>query len=93
MEQKTIFEDNIFSLETSGRDYDFVYLIFNKIDKDIEIRVGDMFDYECWNVKANGWAGLLNNELTNEMVFDLESGNYDIVIKGEDENEKSIISF
>ena len=64
---KTIFENDLFALKETGRDYDFVAVIENKTDHDIELQMDDLLAEENAvqnhiRVPANDWIGLVNWE-------------------------------
>ena len=59
---KTIFENELICVESTGRDYDFIATVENKTDKKIRIHYKDMDlldTYDTIDVEPDDWVGLL----------------------------------
>lgn len=90
---KTIFENELIRVESTGRDYDFIATIENKTDKNIRLRYNPMdFDviYDTIDIKPNDWIGLLADKEGYDLVQKFELGQVDVEVLGKErENTKT----
>lgn len=88
---KTIFENELIRVESTGKDYDFIATIENKTDKNIRLRYNPMdFDviYDTIDIEPNDWVGLLADEEGRGWVRTFELGQVDVeVLEKERENK------
>lgn len=74
---KTIFENELIRVESTGRDYDFIATVKNKTDKKICVHYKDidLLDaYDTIDVESNDWIGLLTDEEGRGWVRTFERG-------------------
>lgn len=80
---KTIFENELIRVESTGKDYDFIATIENKTDKNIRLRYNPMeFDviYDTIDIKPNDWIGLLADEEGRGWVRTFELGQIEVEV-------------
>ena len=80
---KTIFENELIRVESTGRGYDFIATIENKTDKNIRLRYNPMdFDviYDTIDIEPNDWVGLLADKEGRDLVRTFELGQVDVEI-------------
>lgn len=80
---KTIFENELIHVKSTGRDYDFIATIENKTDKDIRLRYNLMdFDviYDTIDIEPNDWVGLLADKEGYDLVRKFELGQVDVEV-------------
>lgn len=75
---KTIFENEVVKVSRTDRDYDFIAVIENKTDKEVQIT---FFDDEIENivVEPNDWVGLLANEADYLILDELKAERFDVI--------------
>lgn len=60
---KTIFENDVIKVSKTGRDYDFIAVVENETNKEIEIVFdNDEMKIQGFAIKPNDWVGLLADE-------------------------------
>ena len=74
---KAIFENDIVKVSETGRDYDFVAVVENKIDRKIQL----IFDVEglepeTMTIDGNDWCGVVANYGGRLVVEELKSGRF-----------------
>lgn len=75
MNRNVIEETDDFVVFDTGNNYDFISVVMNKTDSDL-----CFCPYGVWQefeVKANDWIGLLDDETGHETRFALLNGDYD----------------
>ena len=80
---KTIFENELIRVESTGKDYDFIATIENKTDKKIRICYNPMdFDviYDTIDIEPNDWVGLLADKEGHDLVRKFELGQVDVEV-------------
>ena len=80
---KTIFENELIRVESTGRDYDFIATVENKTDKKIRVHYKDMDlldTYDTIDVEPNDWVGLLADEEGYDLVQKFELGQIEVGI-------------
>ena len=77
---KTVFENEIIKVSKTGRDYDFIAVIENKRDKEIEIVFDDIdLEYNGIIVNANDWVGLLADYEGYFKLEELEAERFTVI--------------
>ena len=88
---KTIFENELIRVESTGRDYDFIATVENKTDKKIRVHYKDMDlldTYDTIDVEPNDWVGLLADEEGRGWVRTFELGQVDVEVLGKEREHK-----
>ena len=88
---KTIFENELIRVESTGRDYDFIATVENKTDKNIRLRYNPMdFDviYDTIDIEPNDWVGLLADKEGYDLVRKFELGQVDVEILEKEREDK-----
>ena len=88
---KTIFENELIRVESTGRDYDFIATIENKTDKKIRVHYKDMDlldTYDTIDVEPNDWVGLLADEEGRGWVRTFELGQVEVEVLGKERENK-----
>lgn len=75
---RTVFENDLIKISRTDKDYDFIAVVENKTDKNIQIIFDD--ELECYNfsVGANDWVGLLANEDSYLTLEELETERFTV---------------
>ena len=80
---KTIFENELIRVESTGRDYDFIATVENKTDKKIRVHYKDMDlldTYDTIDVEPNDWVGLLADEEGRGWVRTFKCGQIEVEV-------------
>ena len=88
---KTIFENELICVESTGRDYDFIATVENKTDKKIRVHYKDMDlldTYDTIDVEPNDWVGLLADEEGRGWVRTFELGQVDVEVLEKEREDK-----
>ena len=88
---KTIFENELIRVESTGRDYDFIATVENKTDKKIRLRYNPMdFDviYDTIDIEPNDYVGLLADKEGHDLVQKFELGQVDVEVLGKEREDK-----
>lgn len=58
---KTVFENALIRVKTTGRDYDFIAVVENKTEHKLDFLPKDDLeeDFERFSIEPNDWIGLL----------------------------------
>ena len=74
---KVIFENDIVKVSETGRDYDFIAVVENKLDKEIQV-IFDVEDLEpeTMTIDGNDWCGIVANYGGRLVVEELRSGRF-----------------
>lgn len=88
---KTIFENELICVESTGKDYDFIATIENKTDKKIRLRYNPMdldVIYDTIDIEPNDWVGLLADKEGYDLVRKFELGQVDVEILEKEREDK-----
>lgn len=88
---KTIFENELIRVESTGRDYDFIATVENKTDKKICIRYSPMdflVIYDTIDIEPNDWVGLLADKEGYDLVRKFELGQVEVEVLGKERENK-----
>ena len=80
---KTIFENEFIRVESTGRDYDFIAIVENKMDKNVRIRYKPKnftVIYDTIDIELNDWIGLLADKEGYDLVRAFELGQIEIEV-------------
>ena len=74
---KVIFENDIVKVSETGRDYDFIAVVENKLDKEIQLIFDDEdLEPETMTIDGNDWCGIVANYGGRLVVEELRSGRF-----------------
>lgn len=76
---KTVFENNVIKISTTDRDYDFIAIVENKTDKEIQIIFDNELEFCNFSVDANDWVGLLANDDGYTSLKELEAERFTVI--------------
>lgn len=76
---KTVFENDVIKVSRTERDYDFIAVVENKTDKEIQIVFDNELEYCNFSVDANDWVGLLANDDGYTSLEELEAERFTVV--------------
>ena len=88
---KTIFENELICVESTGRDYDFIATVENKTNKKIRIHYKDMDlldTYDTIDVEPSDWVGLLADEEGRGWVRTFELGQVEVEVLEKEREDK-----
>lgn len=80
MEKKIIFENEDLEIKTNCHDCDFVATIYNKTDKDMQFGIAEFGLDTNWEIPPRDWVGIEANEIVNDVIDNLEAGNFEYVL-------------
>ena len=74
---KTIFENDIVKISETGRNYDFIAVVENKLDEEIQVIFDDEdLEPETLTIDGNDWCGILAGSNGCYMVEELRNGKF-----------------
>lgn len=74
---KTIFENDIVKISETGRNYDFIAVVENKLDEEIQVIFYDEdFEYKTMTLSGNDWCGILANSNGYFVLEELKNGRF-----------------
>ena len=74
---KTIFENDIVKISETGRNYDFIAVVENKLDEEIQVIFDDEdLEPETLTIDGNDWCGILANNNGYFAVDKLRNGRF-----------------
>lgn len=75
---ETIFENEIIKISETGRDYDFIAIIENKTDNEIDIEYQNGFIQSIITIYPNDWIGVLADADGYIVLDSLKNKNFKI---------------
>lgn len=76
---KTVFENDVIKVSRTGRDYDFIAVVENKTNKEIQIIFDNELEFCNFSVDSNDWVGLLANDDGYTSLEELEAERFTVV--------------
>ena len=77
---KTVFENDVIKVLRTGRSYDFIAIIENKTDKEVNIIFDDEeMKFYNFSVDGNSWVGLLANSDGYASLEELKAKRFRVV--------------
>lgn len=76
---KTIFENELIKVSKTRSDYDFIAVVENNTDKDIQIIFDNELEFCNLSVDANDWVGILANKDGYTSLEELEAERFTVV--------------
>ena len=74
---KVIFENDIVKVSETGRDYDFIAVVENKLDEEIQVIFDDEdLEPETMTIDGNDWCGILANYGGRLVVEEIKGGRF-----------------
>ena len=74
---KVVFENDIIKVSETGRNYDFIAVLENKLDEKIQVIFDDEdFEYETMTIDGNDWCGILANSNGCFVLEELKNGRF-----------------
>lgn len=75
---KTVYNDGVVKISETGRDYDFIAVIENKLDKKIQITFVDENLEDKILISADGWCGILADDDGYLRLEELKNGRFSV---------------
>lgn len=76
---KTVFENDVIKVLKTDRDYDFIAVVENKTDKEIQIIFDNELEFCNFSVDANDWVGILANDDGYTSLKELEAERFTVI--------------
>ena len=74
---KVIFENDIVKVSETGRDYDIIAVVENKLDEEIQVIFDDEdLESETITIDGNDWCGILANYGGRLVVEEIKHGRF-----------------
>lgn len=74
-----VFENDLIKVSRTGRDYDFIAVVENKTDKEVQIIFDNELEYCNFSVDANDWVGILANDDGYTSLKELEAERFEVI--------------
>ena len=74
---KAIFENDIVKVSETGRNYDFIAVVENKLDEEIQVIFDDEdLEPETLTIDGNDWCGILADGMGYMIADELLNGRF-----------------
>ena len=78
---KTIYNNGVVKISETGRDYDFIAIVENKLDRKIQLTFKDeKLEDETLILSADDWCGILSDDDGYLKLKELKNGRFAVKI-------------